>query len=364
MVHQNPALPSVIQALWDEVGESSGAMIILCGSVISELDRLRQGSEPLYGRFTGVHRIRPFSFEQASLFFPGKDLEHRVSFYGVLGGMPMYLNLASSYENLWRLIEQEILDPMKILYEEVPLLLSKELREPAKFMSILELVARGITMPAQIGANMQMSTSILSHYLAQLVEMDLLERQVPVTEKSSEKSRRGTYALNDCFVRFWFRFLVPYRQQIEAGETARVLGIVKRDFDTFVGPVAEEVARQAVRSANSRVELPARFESVGGYWNRNSEIDICGTPLDGGPYLWGECRWRRRMMSTGDLRALESKVTETRIESPGDRIYILCSRSGFTKGLTDEAKARDDVRLWGLDDIDRFSGGGRTWQNP
>lgn len=353
MVDQNQAIPSILQGLWDEMGESSEMMVVLCGSIVSELNRLRQGSEPLYGRFSGVYKIKPFSFQQASLFFPGKNLEHRVRFYGVLGGMPMYLNLAGSYESVWRLVEKEFLDPMKILYEEVPLLLSQELREPAKFMTILSLISRGLTRLPQIGSSMAMSTGILSHYLSQLVEMDLLERQVPVTEGSTERSRKGSYELKDNFVRFWFRFLFPYKHLVERGEGAAVMSIVRRDFDTFIGPVAEEIARETVRRASAVGDLPAQFDRVGRYWDRKVEIDICGIPEGGGPYLWGECKWKSSRVGGKEYHALKEKVAASGVNAGGKNLFLLCSRSGFAQELRKLALGEGTI-LWDAEAMEQI----------
>jgi len=86
---------------------------------------------------------------------------------------------------------------------------------------------------------------------------------------------------------------------VEEGETQRAMSIVKRDFDTFIGPVAEEVVRRVVGEGNLAGGLPARFENIGRYWNKRDEIDICGIPESNGPYLWGECRWRNRQMGKG-----------------------------------------------------------------
>lgn len=351
IVSQNPAVPSILQALWDEVGESSETMVVLCGSIISELERIAAGSQPLYGRFSGIYRIRPFSFDEASLFFPGADIAKRVGFYAVLGGMPMYLNLGASYSNIWRLIESELLEPRSILYEELPLLLSQELREPANYVTILALVSRGLTRQSQIAAEMNMKATTLVHYLSRLVEMELLERVVPVTESSPEKSKKGTYAIKDNFVRFWFRFVFPHKQMVEDGDREAVLGIVRRNFDTHLGWVAGDVARQAVRRANRNGELPARFMRIGRYWDRKNEIDICGVPDGENPYLWGECRWSARKMDAGDLRALEEKVRATGLGREREDLYLLCSRSGFTKGLLAEDKQRDNLLLWGTDEL-------------
>jgi AAA+ ATPase superfamily predicted ATPase len=48
-----------------------------------------------------------------------------------------------------------------------------------------------------------------SKYLSVLQDLRLIEREIPVTEKYPEKSRKGIYRLSDNFFRFWFRFVLP-----------------------------------------------------------------------------------------------------------------------------------------------------------
>jgi hypothetical protein len=44
-----------------------------------------------------------------------------------------------------------------------------------------------------------------------LIELDLIERIIPVTERNPEKSKKGLYYLTDNFIEFWFKFIYPYR---------------------------------------------------------------------------------------------------------------------------------------------------------
>lgn len=46
----------------------------------------------------------------------------------------------------------------------------------------------------------------LTKYLKTLIDLDILEREVPATEDNPEKSKRGLYRIKDNYLRFWFAF--------------------------------------------------------------------------------------------------------------------------------------------------------------
>jgi len=88
----DPALPSVLQRIWDEVGKDSKLYLILCGSFISFMEREVLGHKsPLYGRRTGQLRVFPLLFRTLRDFFPGYSSEERIMAYAILGGVPAYL---------------------------------------------------------------------------------------------------------------------------------------------------------------------------------------------------------------------------------------------------------------------------------
>lgn len=355
ITRQNKAVPSVLRRLWDETGEGAGVMLLPCGSLVGEMRRLQMGEEPLYGRFTGRINLRPFIFPEMSLFFPARNFKERLETYAVLGGMPMYLSIGSKASGIWRTIEDEILNPARILYEEIPYIMGQELRDPALYMAILSSIARGPTRPAKIAAHTGIKADTVSAYLHRLERMDIVNRDFPVTDKSPEKSRRVSYSIKDNFVRFWLRYVYPYKYLVESGDRASLLSIIKRDFEAYVGMTAEEITREAVRIANRDDVFPVRFSKIGRYWDKNQEIDICGVSEDGRAFLWGECRWRRTKMSAEDLGRLRDKVATVGVDRGAKSTYLLCSRSGFTKGL--ERRASDEgVILWDAERLDELLG--------
>ena len=51
------------------------------------------------------------------------------------------------------------------------------------------------------------------------MDLDILERRVPVTEENPEKSKRGLYKIKDNYLRFWFAFIYPNMSFIESGHS-------------------------------------------------------------------------------------------------------------------------------------------------
>ena len=67
----------------------------------------------------------------------------------------------------------------------------------------------------------------LSKYLQTLINLDILEREVPITEANPEKSKKGQYKIKDNFIAFWFQFIYPNRALLEMDKTDSVLKKIK-----------------------------------------------------------------------------------------------------------------------------------------
>ena len=89
----------------------------------------------------------------------------------------------------------------------------------------------------------------------------------PIYEKSSNKNVH--YAINDQFLKFWFRFIYKYTHIIEAGGNDRLRTIVERDFSTFSGKSLESYFLEVMKESGEYTRL--------GYWHDRkgeNEIDI------------------------------------------------------------------------------------------
>ena len=96
-------------------------------------------------------------------------------------------------------------------------MLQQEVSEVGSYFSIIKAIAAGNHKLSAIAAVLKVKSTNLTKYLKTLMDLDILERRVPVTEGNPEKSKRGLYKIKDNYLRFWFAFIYPNMSFIESG---------------------------------------------------------------------------------------------------------------------------------------------------
>jgi AAA+ ATPase superfamily predicted ATPase len=349
-----PALPSILQRIWDETGKDSKLYMILCGSLLSFMEREILGHKsPLYGRRTGQLLLQPLSVFTLNEFFPRYSPEERISTYAILGGVPAYLMQFSDKLRLSQNIEKAILPPTAFLYDEVRFILMEELRDPKHYLSLLQSIAFGNTRLNDIVQRTGIERGPASKYLSVLQELRLIERETPITETLPEKSRKGIYRLSDHFFRFWFRFVLPYRSRWVEGGGQRILEQeILPHLDSFIGQVFDKICAEVLRHLISEGRIKLDCDRVGRWWAGNEEIDLVGM-VGKLPLFAAECKWSRKPIGMDVLRELQRKVSLIAPEGNISNIRLgLFSRSGFTKEVNDLERKEEieliDVRRIGL----------------
>lgn len=231
--------------------------------------------------------MQPFSFPQAREVI-GYELENAIQSFAVTGGTPMYLTLFDYDLPLEENILSNILSPTAVLYNEPEFLLRTELRNPARYTSILEAIATGNTTPNEIAGATGLDSGPLSKYLQTLRRLRLIDREVPVTA-SAKQSKRSRYQVADEFLRFWFRFVEPNRSSIEEAPDIVYEGTMKPNLPDHVATTFEDICKEAVWEAIRRNEL-GPYSEVGRWWYGDDEIDTVGLAPDADRILLAECK--------------------------------------------------------------------------
>ncbi len=111
LIAVNPAVPSILQKLWDTRLKETSLFLALSGSYVGVMEQtVLAYRAPLYGRRTGQWRLQPFTFWDAQKMLPTVDIETLVHVYAILGGVPAYLRQYDPRRSLAENIEQKILD--------------------------------------------------------------------------------------------------------------------------------------------------------------------------------------------------------------------------------------------------------------
>lgn len=338
LIESNPAVPSIFQKGWDEHLQGRKTFLILLGSSIGMMETEVLGHKsPLFGRRTGQLLVAPLHFSEAQEFFPRLSQQEFMPIYATLGGIPAYLKKFDPRKPFWKNVIEQLLQPEAYLFAEPEFILREELREPRNYFSILRAMSLGKTRVGEIINETGFDKSLVGKYLSVLLDLRIIRREIPITEKTPEKSKKGLYFLSDPFFRFWFKYVLPNKSFIEEGDSTYVLKHkIKPDFDLFVSQVFEDVCRDLVRSG---VLSKTKYSRVGRWWTHDAEIDVVALDDESGTILLGEAKWSQKRVGIDILEALQRKAAlvdwnnQTRREQ-----YALFSRSGFTDELTRRAK--------------------------
>ncbi|MBE6422071.1 ATP-binding protein [Succinivibrio dextrinosolvens] len=345
----NPAFLSVFQGIWDNLLSKNNVMIILCGSLVSMMiSQTLNYDAPLYGRSTAQIHLRPIKFEYYNEFFDSQYSEEElVKRYSLTGGVPKYIEMFQNSSDLNRAIQESLLNVSSYLYDEPNFLLQKEVSEIGSYFSILRTIAEGNHKVSSIAALVQQKQTNLPRYLKVLVDLDLLEREVPVTENNPDKSKKGQYQIQDNFLRFWFKFIYPNRSYVEMSRSDVVMNRLSKNFiDGHVSYVFEQICQEKLWNLSANGKLPGILERIGSWWDNSHEIDVVGLSESDNLLVAGECKFWNGPVGANILSQLEHKTTFIDWHKDSRKnIYIIFSINGFTDELKAVAKDRDDVML-------------------
>jgi AAA+ ATPase superfamily predicted ATPase len=333
LIEANKAVPSIFQKGWDEELKDSEIFLVLLGSSIGMMETEVLGyKSPLFGRRTGQLLIESLSFWDSKKFFPGKSNEEFMYTYAVLGGTPAYLPRFDSSADVWKNIRNNILLPEAYLFNEPEFILKEELREPRNYFSILRAISMGKTRASEIINETGFEKNVVGKYLSVLTDLRIIKREVPVIEKSFEKSKKGIYLINDNYFRFWFNFVFPNKSFIAEGEVDYLIkNKVRPKMDIFTSSAFEEVCRAFVKKGAGK---DMRFNNVGRWWSKDAEIDVVAINEDDNSILFGEAKWSTKKIGVDVLSDLKIKAPFVEWGKKNRKeFYALFSRKGFTEEL-------------------------------
>ncbi|RCX16111.1 hypothetical protein DFR58_11293 [Anaerobacterium chartisolvens] len=353
LVNVNSAFATIFQRIWDEILKDKNVMIILCGSLISMMmAQVLSYSSPLYGRRTAQIRLSPLKFTDIMKSNANKFFEQLVEVYSVTGGVPKYFDFFDNDEPLIENIEREVLQKGGFLYEEPVFLLEKEVKELVSYFSIMKNIAAGNHRVSQLAGVLEMPSNALSPYLKTLMDLDLVEKRIPVTEKQPEKSRKGLYFVNDHFIEFWFRFVYAYKGELELENTEYVLGKIKKSFiEKHVSFVYEDICRELLALLCSEGKINFIPSKIGSYWGPNIEIDVVALDEERKKVLLGECKYHNQPVDADVFFELKGKAEKIIELAEYEKTFILFSKSGFSDRLKELAEQNSNVILVNNDSI-------------
>ncbi len=266
----NSSVYGDIQRLWDLYKDESRINLLLCGSIYSLMHKIFEDSkEPLFGRANNRILLNPFSpsvlKEILSDYSPEYTNEDLLALYAFTGGIPKYVELLLENNALtFSTMVDYLVQPNSLFFTEGKTLLIEEFgKDYATYFSILSCIANGINSRPTIEGILQREIS--GHITRLEHDFGLIRKRTPLFSKSETKNVK--YEIDDCPLRFWFRFIYKYAHFIEVGAYEQLKSLIIRDYPTFSGKTLESYFKMQYIETKE-------FTSIGGFWDKKGEHEI------------------------------------------------------------------------------------------
>ena len=307
-----PEVFSEVAGVWDELHGNSRINLIFCGSVNRLMHKVFFSyAEPLYGRNTGRLDLKPFPISTLKKIYAAHTPTKRgasdfLDLWTVTGGVARYVEL---FMDRGAFTRKQMLDTVfglatPFVDEGKTVLIEEFGRDYGTYFAILAGIANGRTTYAELKNLLNID---VGGYLTKLEkDYSIVSQKLPIFETA--RSKNCHYQIDDCFFRFWFRFIYRNQSMIELGRFKELQELADRDIDAFSGYALERYFLWKFAEDTS-------YTRMGGWWDRKgeNEIDIvCEDELAGRLDFYEVKRDPARL----DLRVLEAKTAAFFAKNP------------------------------------------------
>ncbi len=330
LVRAMPELPGLLRAFWDRARGQTKLRILLCGSAVRTMHATQEERAPLYGRFDLSLLLHPFKPHEAAAMLGDLGPADRALVWGLVGGVPLYLQWWDQRASVRRNLAQLACAPGGRLLNEGQLVLATEGDLGHLGHLTLRAIAAGRTRHAEI---QQAVGGEPARVLERLIELQLVERLVPAGENPA-RTRRRTYRIADNFLAFWLGVLDRHRSAIERGLGETVLPVLMEQLDDHMGERWEAAFRAHLTRMAAQGLIGEDVVEIGRWWRDSPPVEIDAVVLAGRrreAVLVGEAKWARRVDGRRELRELTEKA-QALPRGGRDVRYAVCARERVDQG--------------------------------
>lgn len=355
IANDNQSIKSIIQHTIDHQWKEKNIFLILCGSSVSFMESEVLGSKsPLYGRATAHLELQGFDYFDSALFFPNYSNEEKLISYGILGGIPCYLQTFDDSKSIEQNLAKEILREGSFLKDEPTFLLKQELREPAIYNSIFEAIANGSTKINDISTKIHEENQKCSKYLGVLQTLRLIKKAVPCGD--DENSRKTLYKIADNYFNFWYHFLFEKKSlyEILGPEQAAKEILQPEKFNAYFGYIFESICLEYMIRIAKQKQLPFIPAKYGKWWGNNpvrkcqDDIDVLLIDETGSKNIICECKYKSEPFGKEEMKTMLSR--KSIFPNTKETYFYAFSKSGFSEYVIQNAK-ENKISLVTLDDL-------------
>lgn len=322
-------------------------MILLVSSAIQWVENsMVEDMGKLAGQITSFMKLKEFTFVEMVDRFPESTTEECILIYGILGGVPAYLNYWNPKETLRKNIIRIVLDDKGPMHREAQRFLKTSLRELPFYSTILSVLAEDEPKLNYLYTRTGFSRAKISVYIKNLIQIDVAAKIFSYEPEKRATIQKGLYGITDSFLQFWYKLIYPRMSELSMMEPGEFYDTyVKRQIDMLAEKAYIKVCREFMELMNQYHHLPAKFGNFGSLYGKTGFIPLIAN-TEKGELLVGCCKWARQPMGMEEFETLLKDIEQTGKEAD---YYYLFSKEGFTNELSVMAQNMDNIQCIDLE---------------
>lgn len=334
--------------LTEEIWREKVMFVLASSSVQWVENEMVKAMGSLAMRITNFVKVKEFSFLEMVSRFPESSTEDCIAIYGLLGGVPAYLNLWDETKNIKENIIHLFLGADAPMRQEAYRFLKLDLRELSVYNTILTVLAEDEYKLNYLYQRTGFSRAKISVYIKNLIELDVAHKIFSFEIDKRENIQKGLYGICDSFLHFWYKFIYPNLSEADwLSPEEFYASYIEPGLYEYLKMTYVRVCREFLNLMNQYKKLPFEYTTIGSLYGKEGFIPLIAKSEEG-EILVGNCKWSREPMNEQEFEELISTMEQMGQEAD---YYFLFSREGFTRQLSVMADGLTNVTLVDLDSL-------------
>ncbi len=347
--------------------------LILCGSSIMMMNKIQENRSPIYLRQGRTMNIEPMNFYHLFQFFSKLSLQEIIEIYSFTGGVPYYIDLLKkSRKDFWSWFDAETERKSYLVYpdpggSEVSNIFRLSFPISKRPQKIVKAIADGNHKKNQICSVTNLNTQSITPYLNSLISIRIIRNELSIEERDElldnrqERNRKSRYILTDNYIKFFYKFLYPNREEINLGLfNSRQIRNTPL-YSQYLGKIFEDIVLQYC--VQIREDMPIKFTKIGRFWvdhkklkktRKNildpgkmaQEIDLVAYNETDPAFLFIECKWQNQINPTQIAKRMFDKLPYFNFKKTHKKTPIFMI---FGKEFVKRIKKFDSIRVYCYD---------------
>lgn len=317
-------------------------MILLCSSAVAWVEKELADciGETAVKKMDRRIKLTNLNFLEVVRALPEYPVSECIKVYGIIGGVPGYINRWNPKADLKTNICRLILSRNGYMYGAAEALIGASLRELSVYETILANIAAGHDKLNDLYQVTGFSRAKISVYMKNLSAFDIIQKVVSFETGGWENAKKGIYRIRDNYVNFWFHFIYPHLSDLHLmGAEEFYECHIAPGMDAYMGRYFAEVCMEYLGLLGLVGKLPLKVKKMGTWIGKEGNIDIIAQN-EIRQNMVGLCNWEKPELTMEMCEDLFANMKKAKI---GAEYYFLFSAKGFAPKVA--AMAEEDKRF-------------------